>query len=93
MTPDQERKLNELYEWMQARKAQLVDYPLDPVSQAILEIPDIVNQREGATSLTQPYSVSGGAGGSITGPKAYLDTLLLRIDGDVYEFPYVAKNP
>ena len=36
MTPEQEQKLNEVYEWMQERKRQQIDFPLDETSKTII---------------------------------------------------------
>lgn len=36
MTPEQEQKLNEVYEFMQNKKRQQISYPLDTASQNII---------------------------------------------------------
>lgn len=89
-------QIEELLQWKRERDIQIIKYPIDDVSQRIIEdtlpIPDITNEGSGATDLTQTYSVSGGAGGTVDAPKAYIDTIILQIDGTNYEIPYIA-NP
>lgn len=92
MSPEQLAKLNEIFEWMQQKKVQQIGYPLDDASKAVLPQQSVQPEGSGATPLTQSYSVSGGAGGSITGPKAYIGTLILQINGTNYEIPFLA-NP
>lgn len=91
MTPTEKAQLEELLDWMRSRKEQQISTPVDPASQAILAIPSISSNGLGATALTQSYSVVGGGGGTVTGPKAYLDTVVLIIDSVSYEIPFVAQ--
>ena len=36
MSPEEKRKLNEVYEWMEKRKRQQITFPLDDTSQQII---------------------------------------------------------
>lgn len=91
MTPEEKQQHAEMYKWFQDRKRQFVINPLDAASQQVLKIPRDVGL--GQTALTQIYNVSGGAGGTITGPKAYSDTFLLLVGGETYEIPFLTKTP
>lgn len=37
MTPEQEQKLNELYQWMKEKQRQQISFPLDTASQNIIK--------------------------------------------------------
>lgn len=89
MSPEQARKLDELYTWMLERKHQQIAYPLDIASRNIIK-GSLDDVGAGSTTKTQTYSVSGGAGGSITGPKAYIGTEIISVNGVSREFPYIA---
>ncbi len=84
MTPDQERKLDELYEWMQERKRQAISYPIDDASlNTILErLATITISGTSAASLTQTYTDSGLD--THTGPKAYNGRLIIVANGTTY---------
>lgn len=84
MTPEQEAKLNEIYEWMQERKRQQLTYPLDDVSlAAILErLATITVTGTSTATLTQTYTDSGTD--THTGPKAYNGRLIVVANGTTY---------
>lgn len=88
MTPQQEQKLNEVYEWVQQRKRQQIVLPLDDPSRTI--IGGFQDEGAGSTSLTQQYTDS--RGDTHTGPKAYAGTRLWLADGTRYEVPYLSTS-
>lgn len=81
MTPTSEQ-LKEMWEWYQARKVQQISYPLDDASKASLGVP--TSEGPGSTTKTQVINTSGA---TATVPAAYVQTVLVRIDGTQYEFP------
>jgi len=85
MTPEQSRKLDELYAWMQARKVQQLSYPVDDASKRALEV--VLGQGLGNTAKTQVYTDSHGD--TLTGPKAYVKTLVVSAGGILYELPSI----
>lgn len=89
MTPQQEQKLNEIYDWMLQKKQQQVSYPIDDASlQTILErLTTLTTSGTSATSLTQVYTDS--ATNTHTGPKAYAGRLLIVSGSTTYEVPYL----
>lgn len=84
-----------MWRWYQQHKAQQISSPVDTASKTILREGLVVptDQGLGATALTQTYSVSGGGGGTITGPKAYSDTFNLKVGPNTYEIPFLSKTP
>lgn len=86
MLPEQERKLNEIYEWMLQKKRQQITMPLDDASRILLGA--ITYDGAGSTAKTQVYTDSNSD--TVTAPKAYTGTLLLVIEGVRYEVPYIA---
>lgn len=92
MTPEQERKLNEVYDWVQAHKENPLGYPVpDLALNAIIErLKTITLSSTSTSTLTQTYNVEGGGGGSITGPKAYEKRLIVTADGVTYHIPTLA---
>lgn len=87
MTPQQAQMLQEVYDWVQARKQQQIAYPLDEASeQTINEKSSIRPLQVGSASLTQSYTVVTGA---ITGPKAYAGTEIIIINGRNREIPFL----
>lgn len=87
MNPQQLQQFNEMYAWFQQRKQQQLSYPVDDASRNALGTPLIDGL--GSISLTQVYNVSGGAGGTVTAPKAYSDTFILVSGGVQYEVPFL----
>lgn len=92
MTPEQLQQFTEameqlktLMEWYHARLEQALPYPLDDASKAA--IGGVLAAGTGSTSLTQGYAVGGG---SITGPKAYLGSVIISVDGKLVEVPYIS---
>jgi len=86
MTPDQEQKLNEIYEWMQSRKVRQLEGPVDDTSVALLGVPKY--DANGSSTLTQSVSVPS-TPTNIDVPAAYTGTLILSIEGVQYEIPYL----
>lgn len=80
-------KLDELYEWMQARKEQQISYPLDDISMQIL-VSSVIGLGAGSTALTQTYTDS--RGDTVIAPKAYAGSRIIKINGTKYEFGYIA---
>lgn len=81
--------MKEMLAWYRERKVQLIPYPLDPISQTIIA-PTISGRGLGSSALTQVYNT--GLGDTVTAPKAYSDTVIVRIDGVNYEIPFLS-NP
>lgn len=88
------RNLTEVLVYIQERKIQQISEPLDEPSRNVLGA-EIDIEGAGSTTKTQTYPVSGGAGGTITGPKAYVATRLFKDPdtGEVLEIPVIAINP
>ena len=86
------KQVAELLEWRADREKQQIAFPVDEITRTILSIPNISAAGLGPTNLTQIYSVTGGGGGTVTATRAYVDTILLYIDGITYEIPFVAQT-
>lgn len=87
---DRLKKLEEqvatLVQWMDARKVQQLSYPVDDASKSALGVP--VGRGTGNGDTTQVVSIPAG-GGSATVPANPSGTVLLQIEGVVYEIPYL----
>lgn len=86
MTPEQEAKLNDVYEWVQQKKNQQISYPLDLASKSALGAP--VDGGPGSGATTQSINLTGSAQ-SINVPAAYTGYRILEIDGALYKIPYI----
>lgn len=75
----------ELLEWKARKELQLIDSPLDQASRDNMGA--YTRDGEGTITLTETYTVSGGAGGSITGPKAYVGSRFMTAEGERVEVP------
>lgn len=93
MTPQERQMLQEIYQWMQQKKVQQISQPLDDSSRNIINgtlnsvsfsIDDLT------TAKTQVYNVAGGAGGTVTAPKAYAGYEVLLINNIPRKVPYIA---
>jgi hypothetical protein len=88
MNPDERRKLNEIYAWMQAKRKQQLTLPVDAASIAALGA--LTSHSFGSSDLTDTITIGAG-GGSASVPKAYVGTLWVVKDGAEYEVPYLNK--
>lgn len=79
-----EDMMGEFLEWRKAKEIQQIDNPLDLASRGVIGFKP---EGLGNSALTQVYGVSGGAGGSVTAPKAYVRTVVVYIDNVRYELP------
>lgn len=77
-----------LLDWYHAREIQQISFPIDEASKNVLNA--VTPEGNGTSTLTQSYSVSGGGGGSITGPKAYVTSVFIRVDGRILEVPVIS---
>lgn len=84
MTPDERQMLNELYIWMKERKVQQLALPVDDASRAALGA--VTGKGPGSTTKTQSVAVSS-TPTNITVPAAYVQTVVVEIDGTQYEIP------
>lgn len=84
MTPEQEKKLNELYDWMTRKKIQQIDFPLDDASKNNLKT---FVKTGTAASTTQTIALSGNAQ-NITPPAQPDGFLTGVIDGAQVYIPY-----
>jgi len=91
MTPQEKEKMAQLeaqvtllMEYMNARKIQQISFPLDEASKTSLGVP--TSEGAGSTALTENRSLTGNAQ-TISVPKAYVQTILVRINGALYELP------
>lgn len=91
MTPQEKEKMAQLeaqvtvlMQYMNARKVQQISYPLDDASKTSLGVP--IGEGPGSTALTENRSLTGNVQ-TISVPKAYVQTVLVRIDGASYELP------
>jgi hypothetical protein len=77
---------------MKQRQQQQIAYPIDEAS--LRTIGAVRQAGPGTTALTEVFNVSGGGGGSVTGPKSYVATLVLvdTKSGTTYEVPVVARS-
>jgi len=87
MTPEQARKLDELYEWMQQKKIQQIDHPLDDASRNVLGA--VTDEGTGSTALTDSINLTGNVQ-TITVPKAYADTQIIKIGSTRMEIPVIS---
>lgn len=85
MTPEQARKLEEVYQWVQDRKVIQLTTPVDDISKANLGALTYVSS--GLTTKTQVYTDTNGD--TLTGPKAYVKTLVVSAGGILYELPSI----
>jgi len=86
MTPEQDTMLREVYAWMLERKEQQIQGPLDDISHSLLRAPKY--DGDGGSGLTDTISIGPG-GGSATVPQAYAGTILLSVEGQQREIPYI----
>lgn len=82
MTPEQEQKLNELYEWMQERKRQQIAFPLDLASKATIGA--LTGSGTGSAGDTDTINLTGEAE-SIQVPANPSGTLVVEFEGGQYE--------
>jgi hypothetical protein len=80
------QQVSELLEWKRQKELQQISFPLDDTSKNILGV--VVGEGNGATALTQVYTDSNTD--THTGPKAYVDTIILKVGAIRYEIPYIA---
>lgn len=76
----------DLMEWKRQRETQQLSYPVDDASRNALGAAFKIGL--GSTTKTQVYTDSHGD--TLTGPKAYLGTVIFLADGTQYEIPYLA---
>lgn len=89
MSPEYQRKIDELYEDLQRRKLQQIAFPLDEASKESIGIYPF---RAGTTALTQALNGTDSRGDtfSVTVPKAYTGSEIISVNGKLREFPYIA---
>lgn len=83
MTPEQEAKLNEVFEWMQARKVQQISHPLDLASKATLSAATLSGT--GSANDKDTIALTGDAQ-NIEVPANPSGTVILEIEGSLHEF-------
>lgn len=95
MTPEEKQRMAqlealvaELTEWKRQRMVQQISFPVDDNSKSALGV--VSKNGNGATTLTQAYSVVGGGGGTVTAGKAFIGSVILLAEGTQYEIPYIA---
>jgi hypothetical protein len=81
-----EQQVSELLAWKAERERQALPFDLDDASKAAIGAAR--KDGNGSTSLTQTYSVGGGA---ITGPKAYVSSRILDLGDERVEVPIIAQ--
>lgn len=86
MTPQEQQMLRELYEWMQQRKQQQLAFPVDDASRASLGV--ATGRGAGSTTKTQTLALTGNPQ-NINVPAAYVQTVVVEIEGSLYEFPSI----
>jgi hypothetical protein len=86
MTPEQEAKLNELYEWMLRKRVQQIDFPLDDASRVAANL--YLKEGVSTTSLTQSIIISGDPE-TINVPAAYAGKLSAVLGGERYTIPFL----
>jgi len=84
MTPEQARKLEEVYQWVQDRKVIQLTTPVDDISKA--NIGALVYVSPGSTTKTQSVAVSS-TPTNINVPAAYAKTVVVSLNGVQYELP------
>lgn len=95
MTPEErikelEGQVASLMQFMQDKKRQQISLPLDEASKNVVfdGAPIGDDLGNGATALTQVYTDSNSD--THTGPKAYVDTRLIKIGTATIEVPYLS---
>lgn len=83
MTPAQQR---ELWDWYQARRVQQLSYPVDEATKAAIEA--ATDAGPGSTGLTQSIGLTGDPQ-SITVPRGYMGTRIIKLGGADFEIPYL----
>jgi hypothetical protein len=85
-----EQQVRDLLAWISERNFQQIRYPLDEASRNTLaeEFTQVEDLGDGSTPLTQTINLSGNAE-TITVPRAYADTVLLKVGDTTYEIPYL----
>lgn len=86
MNEDIEKKINEMYAWFQERQRQFVPYPVDEASKNALQA--VLKLGAGSSDLTDTISIGAG-GGSADVPKAYAGSIVIQVNGENYEIPYL----
>lgn len=84
MNEELEQKVNEMYAWFQERKQQFVPYPIDEASKNALQA--VTKLGSGTATLTQTIST---AGATAEVPAAYEGTIVIQVNGENYEIPYL----
>lgn len=84
MTPEQSRKLDEMYADFERRKVQQLSYPVDDASRNALGV--IADGGAGSATLTQSVAVSGNPE-NITVPAAFSSSRFVVIGGATLEIP------
>lgn len=79
-----EAQVAQLMVYMNARKIQQLSFPVDDSSKAALGVP--TTRGAGSTTTTQTIALSGNAQ-NINVPAAYARTVILEIEGDLFELP------
>lgn len=86
MTPEDRRKLNELYDWMNQKKRQQVSFPLDEASRnSILESGGLFVPKSLGSFGTQTIDTSGASADVPAQPSG---TLVVTWQGVDYELLY-----
>lgn len=90
MTPEQELKLNMVFDWMNQRKKQQISLPLDDASREVIGNFVLFESGAGNATLTQNINITGNPQ-TITVPAAFTDTIELKnqATGQIYEIPYL----
>lgn len=78
------RKINEMYAWFQARQRQFIPYPVDEASRNALGA--VTKVGAGSSDLTDTIST---AGATATVPAAYAGSIIVSMNGENYELPYL----
>lgn len=86
MTDQERNMLMEVFEWVQQRKAQQIQAPLDDASKNTLGA--ATDGGAGSSDLTQSVSVSGDPE-SITVPAAFAGSRIIELGGSTFEIPYL----
>lgn len=81
-----EKKVNEMYEWFQARKVQQLSYPVDEASKNAISA--VQKFGVGSSDLTDTVIVGPG-GATFDVPKAYAGSIVVSVDGENYEIGYL----
>jgi len=81
-----EQQIQEMWDWYQARKTQQLSYPVDDVSKAALGV--VVGKGTGGSAVTRSQSITS-TPTSITVPVNPSGTILIEVEGALYEIPYL----